>query len=363
MHRRVAGIFRYSIPECIKTCSEKIFYVSIANLSSYIGGTSSEIQSIVTIISFLGELAMADSLKYEVHQYGEHELQRVGVWDLDSEDKTKYWIIYIHGGAWRDPRITHTTFAASITHILQQHPPVAGFASIDYRLSPHPDFPQDPASTPPSQYRGAQHPDHVHDVQAALRFLDHRYGLEDRYLLLGHSAGACLAFQVLTCPPLPLPLPALPLPLPGALTTKPPANDQAIPEEPPTPPLPSAILGLEGIYDMRGLNTRVSNSYTGFLTAAFGPDPSAWDAAAPMKYAGDYGAAAPGLRLAAVAHSLDDELVDVLEAEGMAARLRRDGVAVLLAKDLSGSHDEVWRDGEGVGRMVGRVLEILGVGR
>ena len=37
---------------------------------------------------------MAASLKYSVHQYGdENDLQRLGVWDVDLEDRSKYWIM------------------------------------------------------------------------------------------------------------------------------------------------------------------------------------------------------------------------------------------------------------------------------
>lgn len=37
---------------------------------------------------------MAASLKYSVHQYAEeNELQRLGVWEVDIEDKSKYWVM------------------------------------------------------------------------------------------------------------------------------------------------------------------------------------------------------------------------------------------------------------------------------
>ncbi|KAI1075870.1 alpha/beta-hydrolase [Whalleya microplaca] len=281
---------------------------------------------------------MAASLKYEVHQYGTaHELQRVGVWDLDISDASRYWIIYIHGGAWRDPRIGLETFESSIRRIQQSSDSdkaaIAAFASIDYRLSPHPDFPQDPATTPPAQYRGAVHPDHVDDVRAALVFLQRRYGFGGRYVLVGHSAGGCLAFQLL---------------MSSSVTEL---------------VFPQAIFGFEGIYDLVGLNRRVGGAYAGFITAAFGEPGSAgenWDAASPVKYPSSYRDAWKGGCIAVLGSSPDDTLVDEAEADGMAERLQNDGMEVMQVKDLKGDHDEIWKDGSGVASTVSRILGFLG---
>lgn len=290
---------------------------------------------------------MASSLKYAVHRYGAHELQRVGVWDLDVADKAKYWIIFIHGGAWRDPRVTHQVFKPSISRILESSSDpasngaglgIAAFASIDYRLSPHPDFPQDPATTPKDQLRVAIHPDHLDDVRAALAFLQREFGFGKRYVLLGHSAGGCLAYQLLASAP------------PSSEAPKGKRGD---------PELPAAVLGIEGIYDMTGLNARVGGDYSGFLCAAFGP-PAAWDQAAPMKFPGSYRGRFAGL--AALAHSPDDELVDMPETDGMEERLRGDidEEKLVVFKDLKGKHEEIIEDGSDVARVVLRILTILG---
>ncbi|KAI1206287.1 alpha/beta-hydrolase [Annulohypoxylon truncatum] len=313
---------------------------------------------------------MASSLKYTRHQYGAHELQRVGVWDLDIADKAKYWIIFIHGGAWRDPRVTHEVFAPSISRILEStsdgtkspssssnvgKSSIAAFASIDYRLSPHPDFPQDPARTPKDQLRDARHPDHLDDVRAALAFLQRSYDFGARYVLLGHSAGACLTYQLLATAP----------PLSSSSRSGSSADETRKRERGGgggggDPELPAAALGIEGIYDMAGLNARVGGSYAEFLTAAFGP-PGRWDEAAPMKFAGRYRERFT-TGLAALAHSPDDELVDMPETEGMAERLRGDldEERVLVFKDLEGSHEGIVQDGSGVARVVLRILEVLG---
>ncbi|KAI1776232.1 alpha/beta-hydrolase [Hypoxylon cercidicola] len=285
---------------------------------------------------------MAEPLPYTVYQYGTHELQRVGVWDLDADSDTaqcyRYWIVYIHGGAWRDPRVTHKSFEPSMERILQdEHASkyIAAFASIDYRLSPHPDFPQDPATTPAAQYRGARHPDHLDDIQCAVRFLQDRFGFGSRYVLVGHSAGATLSYQLAM------------------------AERRRGGRDPGGMASPAALCGLEGIYDFGGLNARVGGAYAGFLTAAFG-DPARWDEAAPMRCAGTYAAADDELWV--LAHSPDDELVDMPEAEGMARRLLRDSdreEQILLITDLEGKHDDVWRGGEGVARVVARTLRYI----
>ncbi|OTA99640.1 hypothetical protein M426DRAFT_324956 [Hypoxylon sp. CI-4A] len=308
-------------------------------------------------------MAASLSPKYTLHQYGEHELQRVGVWDLDAGNKAKYWIVYIHGGAWRDPRITHETFSTIVTRIVDDGDDddddtsngslksnIAAFASLDYRLSPHPDFPQDPATTPAAQLRGARHPDHLRDVRAALRFLQRRFGFASRYLLLGHSAGGTLACQLLA----ETPVLSSSSPVSGGGGGSFTVDGDEDGEE--SLVLPEAIVNFEGIYDFTGLNARVHNDYAGFLTGAFGP-PEKWDDAAPVKFAGSYADRFKGLMV--LVHSLEDELVDVPEVDGMAERLRRDGVEPLVVKDIGGKHDDIWQDGRGVVRTVERVLGIL----
>ncbi|KAI1827921.1 hypothetical protein F4861DRAFT_491672 [Xylaria intraflava] len=230
---------------------------------------------------------------------------------------------------------------------------IAGFASIDYRLSPHPGFPQDPATTPKDEYRGAQHPDHIDDIRSALVFLQRTYGFKSNYLLIGHSAGAALAFQLL------------------APST---SSDASVGTEQPV--LPAAIMGLEGLYDFTGVNERFGGAYAPFFRSAFGEDPAAWDRAAPIKFTGNYAATWLGRRLVLLGWSPDDTLVDEPEADNMARRLRdSDGFVVegegtgvkgekrlILLKDLRGDHDEIWRSGEHVGRMVWIVFQGLAAG-
>lgn len=234
---------------------------------------------------------------------------------------------------------------------------IAAFASLGYRLSPHPEFPQDPAETPPRRLRNAAHPDHVDDVRAALAYLQGRYGsLGSNYVLVGHSAGACLALQLLhgsSSSGRPSPGPN-PNPNPGPNTRD---SDDVV--------LPRAIVGFEGIYDFTGLNARMGGGYAGFLSGAFG-DPRGWDAAAPMTLPGSYGercecsgGKAMMMMMMVLGWSPDDELIDEPEIDGMVARLEGDGVETKVFKDLRGKHDEIWQDGSGVARMIRAALDAL----
>ncbi|KAK7749713.1 Kynurenine formamidase [Cytospora paraplurivora] len=305
-------------------------------------------------------LIMTDRLKRTEYYYDkDNVLQNVVVWEFPEDEKTasqptiassgaakKYWLIFIHGGAWRDPRSTFDEAQPTINALLDNAGPsttarsrIAGFASINYRLSPHPSFTQDPGTTPAFASRAARHPDHLADVMAALRFLRGRLGLgEDDYVLFGHSAGAFLSYQVLQH-----------------------AADDGDGGD--AVPLPAAVVGFEGIYDLVGLEGRTGGAYAGFIEAAFGTDRQLWSeaspATAPGSFAGWSSSPSGGGRLAVLAHSPDDELVDLPEVDALEGRLRRDGVPnVLVFRDLKGGHFEVLNDGS-FGRVLVRTLEEL----
>ena len=247
---------------------------------------------------------------------------------------------FIHGGAWRDPRNTLQNFMPSMRQMLSSRDiaqsAIRGFASIDYRLSPSADFPQDPAETPGSELRQARHPDQVLDVRAALKLLEAEYQLSNDYVLVGHSAGATLAYQILMGE--------------AALA------GQRMPQ---TIPLPAAVIGIAGIYDLVGLNDRFGGNYAGFISATFGTDQKAWQRASPAFFAASFKEKWPGSPYSLLAYSAEDTLVDSVEADVMAAKLTSDGVDLSVIRDLTGDHDFVWQDGSQVARLVAQVLERL----
>lgn len=234
-----------------------------------------------------------------------HELQTVDIY-RPSETSTAQWIIFIHGGAWRDPKMTSSAAHMLFTHLLSS--PLltdANAASVNYRLSPHSSYP-DLASN-----NSAKHPDHLEDVMTALRYL-HRVYLMNEYILVGHSAGATLAFQVLS-----------------RLQDDRSVNGLA---------LPSAIFGVEGIYGLTSLVDEYPD-YAAFIEAAFGEGRNdAWEGASPS---------VQGLRgykgMVVLAQSDEDELLSWRQTEEMKQRCEETlgvGGEIRVIK-LIGSHNGV----------------------
>ena len=242
---------------------------------------------------------------------------------------------YIHGGAWRDPRVSASTFTPAMTLLNNDtsvKKQIAGFASINYRLSPHPDFPAKPGSP---VYR---HPDHIHDVLSALALLQKEFNFGERYILAGHSCGATLAFQV-------------------AMNHWNQSSNIDI-------PLPQSIIGLEGIYDILSLLEHHQHPmYRQFITGAFGPSQESWKEVSPAFV--DYSDRWPGGQLAVLAHSPDDTLVEKGQMSRMVDGLRswerddkenRRDVQVLW---VEGEHNVPWEKGEGVAYTIRVALEVL----
>ncbi|KAK1503958.1 hypothetical protein CTAM01_04188 [Colletotrichum tamarilloi] len=285
---------------------------------------------------------MPTTLKFTEHRYAaDNELQKLGVWEFPShtDNASGYWIIYVHGGAWRDPRKTLQDFGASIQEILKSRSiprsEIRGFISIDYRLSPHPLYPQDPDVTSPAELRCAQHPDHLRDTWSALAFLQREYQIGDRYILIGHSAGATLALQ--------LPMGSVAL---GAAP-------------PPEVEMPTAFIGVSGIYELYNLNARHEQTYTQFIAGAFGDDQNSWNKVVPATFSGSFKDALPTKPLILLAWSPEDSLVDEPEIDTMAAKLKKDGVECTIVKDLTHDHDFVWEDGKQIARLLSEALTLL----
>lgn len=211
---------------------------------------------------------------------------------------------------------------------------ICGFASIDYNLSPHPELYQDPAEVPTHKYRGARHPDHILDIRTALKFLQPQIQLSDGYVLIGHSAGATLAYQAVMDQ--------------AALGNERESFEILLPE---------AVLGISGIYDLVGLNSRLSNGPAGldFIRGAFGSDEDEWIRASPARSNESLGNSWAGYSL--LAYSPDDGLVDSPELEAMAKKLEADGLPFDIVTDLTGVHDLVWQQGSQMVHLVSQVLD------
>lgn len=265
------------------------------------------------------------------------KLHTIDVWHRSEKPSSKEsrWVVFIHGGAWRDPDITALDFVPTI-EVLKASPiidSIAGFASINYRLSSYPNHPTNPSS-PDDPSRNAVHKDHVRDVERALQHLL-RYYLADgeyhsEYLLVGHSAGATMAFQILAESDYPHPM----------------------------VPTPTAILGVEGIYDLEELVKSFERIpvYREFIANAFEDDTILWKRASPTsKWKPALWEAASAL---IIAHSDDDELVDQKQADLMLECVRQDPKTRDKAHFLKahGGHDEIVTKGYELARLIEEAL-------
>ncbi|KAK5661389.1 hypothetical protein OQA88_11288 [Cercophora sp. LCS_1] len=274
------------------------------------------------------------STPWQPHPHGHHKpsipylpasyhLQTLSVWipstgsqpppDIPTASGT--WIIYLHGGAWRDPRIDSLSFSATASHILSSSPPgkLAGLISPNYRLSPHPSF--------PSNTNVAHHPDHITDVIHAIAFLQ-RLGIAEEYILVGHSCGATLAFQTVM----------------GSARW---GLDTKIIK-------PKTVVGVNGLYDLVGFIEAPPKGFEGlreayeeFTRGAFGSDRDVWRGACPTttekRWVGEWEVV--------LAQSEEDGLVPRGQLVGLRHRLEGDGIVVREAS-IGGEHDGVWERGE-----------------
>ena len=169
------------------------------------------------------------------------------------------------------------------------------------------------------------HPVHLLDVAHALLYLDEQYGIANRYILAGHSAGATMAFQLRNSY------------LKDALL-----------------PAPACVIGIAGIYhfdDFVEAHKHIP-AYKELMENAF-PDHNVWEDASPSI------TKLPGLalwedaRVIVVSHSDGDELVEKGQSSIMIKRAR----SIAQAKrvhwiETTGKHDEVWENGELLGGLI-----------
>lgn len=207
---------------------------------------------------------------------------------------------------------------------------ILGFVSINYRLSPYPSHPRDPSS-PDDPSRNAHYPDHLQDVVKALLYLESQYHISGRYLLVGHSAGATIAFE-----------------LHGNSSSKLPA--------------PVGILGVAGIYHFEAFlkNHSESPAYLEFMESAF-PDRALWEKAAPYTNRESGSAVWEHVKAVIIAHSEDDELIEEEQTSFMLQRAR----SILQNEKVHflhthGHHDEIWRSGHILADLITKSLHILG---
>ncbi|KAK3989590.1 Alpha/Beta hydrolase protein [Cladorrhinum sp. PSN332] len=267
--------------------------------------------------------------------------------------KNPTWLIYIHGGAWRDPLIDSLSFTPTVLSLLASSPPenLTGIISLNYRLSPHPSHPE--------SGNHSQHPDHISDILTALSFL-HPLGIYPK-ITIGHSCGATLAFQSVMSPSrwgLTLPASQLQNPIPK----------------------PHVIIGLNGLYDLSGFISNPPRGfeslvppYREFVTGAFGTDEKAWRDVCPTSCEGDWlrewteSKTQKKKRKVVLVQSREDGLVPHRQLEGLRERIeaengKEEGVEIEVQEvdgEGWGGHDEVWKRGDKLAELLKGVLGVL----
>ncbi|KAG6020911.1 hypothetical protein E4U41_002685 [Claviceps citrina] len=261
-------------------------------------------------------------------------------------DARTLWVIYIHGGAWRDPLITSTSFTPTLKNLsaawVQSRKAPVAFASIGYSLSPYPHHPTHPSRSS-DHSRNAFHPKHISDVLEAISFLQQRAGFGNNYILVGHSCGATLAFQAAMNPA-----------RWGLGST---AEDFVKP--------PCMVLGLNGLYDMPDLVENPGAPYDeyrpmyGQLTRnAFGSDRDLWKAISPVvveSWATEW----PVGRRVMLVQGPEDDLVPYKQGERMRDSLLRSKTNKLVVEliDGAGEHDEIWQKGTLLAKLLTRAID------
>ncbi|KAF2761551.1 hypothetical protein EJ05DRAFT_176251 [Pseudovirgaria hyperparasitica] len=261
-----------------------------------------------------------------------------------DHDKSAIWVLFIHGGAWRDPTQTSTEILPLLNYLYKSpssipdlpnpcppapslpdpaqrrtyeddgvdiRPYIAGFASLNYRLSPD-----------------VKHPEHIRDVSDAIAHLVREYGVgrDVQFVLLGHSCGATLAAQYVS----------------GLGLDRARQQDRVH---------PIALGLLAGIFDLGAFVARHADSpvYRDIVEGAFGRDEREWLEASPMQ--GMYGWEEGKVVL--VGWSREDGLVEDAQSEEFVEKLAREQWA---RKEGSGSKKIAHTEGKRrhVGEWVGR---------
>jgi kynurenine formamidase len=238
------------------------------------------------------------------YAYGDSPLQKLKTYKFQGDKPGPNWVVFIHGGAWRDKRNSMSDADGFITRFLSQAltSQFSG-ASIDYRLSPE-----------------VHHPDHLYDVIEGLRFLTLLYEVE-QIVLVGHSAGAFISLQAVTK---------------NSLTE----SDSSILSRIKT------VVCSEGIYDLPSLVEEYP-SYRDFVENAFGPNEDAWKRASPFRN-GIMAGFEPSLSVVFV-QSSEDELLSFRQSAFATQRWEK----LIKNKDklkhdtyfytVTGKHDDVFK--------------------
>lgn len=246
--------------------------------------------------------------------YGTHPLQRIKFFHYSPANTQ--CLVFVHGGAWRDPTNTYDDFKQLAQH-LQSQIPNFNFVGVNYRLSPE-----------------VKHPEHLMDLGAALLFLSTSYNMSN-CVLLGHSVGATLLMQLVNYNKI-IELVGVTVPAPLAVKI-------------------SGMVFVDGIYDMVDLIEEYGSLYEEFVDNAF-TNADGYINALQMtwKCKDNFDAKFKIL----VVQSLEDELLSLRQTKRFVEYLKNQEVIYELDTGDWGRHEEVYRREE-LAQTVRKYLESL----
>jgi acetyl esterase/lipase len=266
------------------------------------------------------------------------------------------WVIFIHGGAWRDPLVSSSSFSPTVTALGSTHdssifslasepdssPRIAGIASLNYSLTRKIEDDEEPSHQ-------AKHPDHILDVLKALSYLQALAGFGSNYVLLGHSCGATLSLQVI-------------MQRSRWITSQSSENAELRDIA-----KPIAVIGLNGLYDMPALvhspgpdHTHLQSLYEIFIRKAFGDDEEGWKAISPVTVEDWKNEWKEGVKIV-LAQSKEDTLVSYEQLERMRRSLLASKSEGLELGELTagGDHNDLWEKGDRLAEIVVEVVKSL----
>jgi kynurenine formamidase len=196
------------------------------------------------------------------------------------------------------------------------------------------------------------HPAHINDIASGIAFLRREYNVQ-RWIGVGHSCGATMLCQYIS----------------------------GLPQNHSSSGGPEGLVLSAGIYNLPlflrnhappTCPEEVSAIYKNIVRGAFGPNADVYQGVSPV--AGRYGVEtwANG-KLVVLAHSYEDELVERTQRDVMCVALDREGWSIVMedgdeeadvgtggrvleVRDVKGTHDFVWEDGEQSARLIEEVV-------
>lgn len=252
--------------------------------------------------------------------------------ESQSPEHPSCWVLYVHGGFFRDPLVLADSFHATVELLaspsgqpLPLH--VAGYATLNYRLSQHTSYPQ-PRETPAYELRNASWPEHLNDVLSGIKQLQTTYKFGSNYILAGHSVGAQMALLV-------------------ALKAK----DSGV-------VAPRVVLGLSGIYDF----PLIHKDHPDYKALTFNAMKEGEEIeASPATFKVEAYEHA-GVERVVLGHSKDDGLVPWNQVDRMVDVLEKSskGKDYVSVVELHGKHNDIWKDGKESSRAILAALKLTG---